>query len=113
MGWYKHGAAPGSKRGTTVIVGHRDSFNPEPGAFYYLNKIETGDLIHLQYKNYTIFYSVKKIKIVRKNYFYKISQQIFTISGKPKLALISCTGIYEKNNGGYQNNIIIIAELLT
>jgi LPXTG-site transpeptidase (sortase) family protein len=112
VGWYKHGAAPGSKGGTTVIVGHRDSVSPEPGAFHVLDKLIVGDLVYVRYSNYTSFYRVKKVKTIKKNNFYKISQRVFALSGKPKIKLISCIGPYDKNNGGYQNNIIVVAELL-
>jgi LPXTG-site transpeptidase (sortase) family protein len=101
------------KGGTTVIVGHRDSVSPEPGAFHGLNNLILGNLVYVQYGNYTSFYRIKNIKIVKKDEFYRISQKVFTLSGNPKLALISCIGPYEKNNGGYQNNIIVVAELLT
>jgi len=94
-------------------VGHRDSVSPEPGAFHGLDRLIVGDLVYVRYSNYTSFYKVKKIKIVKKDEFYRISEQVFTLSGKPKINLISCIVPYEQSNGGYQNNIIIVADLLT
>jgi sortase A len=94
-------------------VGHRDSVSPEPGAFHGLDRLIVGDLVYVRYENYTSFYKIKKIKIVNKNEFYKISDKVFSLSGKPKINLISCIGPYDKNNGGYQNNIIVVADLLT
>ncbi len=112
VGWYKHGAAPGSKGGSVVIVGHRDSDDPEPGAFYFLNNLMINDSIIINYSNYTLSYKVKKIKIINKNQFYKISKDVFSLTGRPRLALISCFGPYKKNIG-YENNIVVIADMLT
>lgn len=113
VGWYKHGATPGSKGGSTVIIGHRDGTDPEPGAFYSLNKIRVKDSIVIEYSNYTSLYVVKKIRVIDRDKFYKIAKDIFSSNGNTKVALISCTGLYDKYGGGYQKNIIIIAEPLT
>jgi LPXTG-site transpeptidase (sortase) family protein len=113
VGWYKYGAAPGSKGGSTVIVGHRDGTDPEPGAFYYLNKLNSKNSIVVEYLNYTAIYAVKSVNIISKKNFYKISKDIFSLKGKPRITLISCIGPYDKNKGGYQKNIIVTAEPLT
>jgi LPXTG-site transpeptidase (sortase) family protein len=113
VGWYKHGAAPGSKGGSVVIVGHRDDTDPEPGAFYSINKLKKGHMIIIEYNNYTLFYTVKYINLIDKNMFYKISNKVFSLTGKPKLRLISCIGPYNKKWGGYKQNIIVTAEPLT
>jgi hypothetical protein len=34
---------------------------------------------------------------------------LFAITGPPRLTLISCAGYYSKDNGGYQDNIVITA----
>jgi LPXTG-site transpeptidase (sortase) family protein len=94
-------------------VGHRDSSDPEPGAFYFLNRMLVGDLIIISYQNYTVSYKVKEIKTIDKDKLYKVSKEVFSLSGKPRLNLISCFGFYDKNNGGYQKNIIVVAEKLT
>jgi LPXTG-site transpeptidase (sortase) family protein len=114
VGWYKYGAAPGSQGGSTVIVGHRDGSGPEPGAFYSLNRIKVGDSIEIHHSNYIKkTYIVKKILKIDKIKFYTIANKIFSLSGKPKLNLISCAGTYNKKWGGYKQNIIITAIPLT
>ena len=120
VGWYKYGAAPGSQGGSTVIVGHRDGENPEPGAFYSLDRIEIGDPIiidqskNIDQSNYTtITYKVIKILKIDKKKFYTVANKIFSLQGKPTLNLISCIGPYDKKWGGYKQNIIITAIPLT
>lgn len=114
VGWYKYGAAPGSRGGSSVIVGHRDGISPEPGAFYYLDKVKVGDLIIIDQSNYIINkYIVSKILRIDKESFSDVANGIFSLKGKPKLRLISCIGPYHEKWGGYKRNIIITATLIT
>ena len=39
-------------------------------------------------------------------------EKYFAVDGRHNLVLISCGGYYDRNNGGYQDNIIVIAEPL-
>ena len=36
-------------------------------------------------------------------------EELFAIDGPPRLTLISCGGYYDKDNGGYQENIVVTA----
>ena len=98
--------------GSTVIVGHRDGTDPEPGAFYFLEKIRANNSIVIEYLDYTLLYVVKDVAVIEKSKLSKISKDIFYSNGKTKIVLISCIGPYDKKNGGYQRNIIVTAELL-
>ena len=110
VGWYKHGAAPGSTGGSSVIVGHRDGISPEPGAFYYLDKVNVGDSIIIDQSNYsTNTYIVSSILKIDKKKFYNVANGVFSLNGSPKLRLISCIGPYHEKWGGYKRNIIITA----
>ena len=120
VGWYKHGAAPGSTGGSSVIVGHRDGISPEPGAFYYLDKVNVGDSIIIDQSNYstnstnrTNVYMVSSILKIDKKRFYNVANGVFSLNGSPKLRLISCIGPYHEKWGGYKRNIIITAIPLT
>ena len=114
MGWYKYGAAPGSRGGSSVIVGHRDGISPEPGAFYYLDEVKIGDSIIIDQSNYTIDkYKVNRILKIDKEKFYTVAKEIFSLKGEPRIRLISCVGPYHEKWGGYKRNIIITATLLT
>jgi len=114
VGWYKYGAAPGSTGGSSVIVGHRDGISPEPGAFYYLDKVKIGDSIIIDQSNYSIStYKVSKILEIDKKKFYTVANGIFSTKGRSRVNLISCIGPYHEKWGGYKRNIIITATLLT
>ena len=39
-------------------------------------------------------------------------EKYFAVDGQHKLVLISCGGYYDRNNGGYQDNVIVTAEPL-
>jgi len=65
------------------------------------------------YNNYTLIYTVKSVNVVDKNMFSKISKEIFSLSGMPRLRLISCIGPYNKKWGGYKQNVIVTATPLT
>ena len=114
VGWYKYGAAPGSTGGSSVIVGHRDGISPEPGAFYYLDRLRIGDSIIIDQSNYiTNTYIVSNIMRVDKKSFHNVSKGMFSLSGSPRIRLISCIGPYHEKWGGYKRNIIVTATLLT
>lgn len=108
VGWYRLGVAPGSPAGSAVIVGHRDGLSQGRGAFYDLSRLGIADRItvttisgaRLVYR-VTARETIKKTKLPLDN--------LFAITGPPRLTLISCAGYYSKENGGYQDNIVITA----
>jgi hypothetical protein len=108
VGWYRLGVAPGSPTGSAVIVGHRDGLAQGHGAFYDLSHVTIADRItvttasgaKLVYR-VTARETIKKSKLPLDN--------LFAITGPPRLTLISCAGYYSKDNGGYQDNIVITA----
>lgn len=108
VGWYRLGVAPGSSAGSAVIVGHRDGLAQGRGAFYNLSQLGIADRItvtttsgaKLVYR-VTARETIKKSKLPLDN--------LFAITGSPRLTLISCAGYYSKDNGGYQDNIVITA----
>jgi hypothetical protein len=36
-------------------------------------------------------------------------EELFAVDGPPRLTLISCGGYYDKDNGGYQDNVVVTA----
>lgn len=108
VGWYRLGVAPGSPAGSAVIVGHRDGREQGHGAFYNLSQLGIADRItvtttsgaKLVYR-VTARETIKKSKLPLDN--------LFAITGSPRLTLISCAGYYSADNGGYQDNIVITA----
>ena len=111
VGWYRLGVPPGVDRGNAVIVGHRDGSGYRKGAFYYLSTLKPGSVVTVTTSaKRTLKYRVSSVKsILKKRLPY---EKYFAVDGKHKLVLISCGGAYDRNNGGYQDNVIVTAEPL-
>jgi sortase (surface protein transpeptidase) len=120
VGWYKYGARPGSARGSTVLVGHRDGTSPEPGVFYHIGSLKSGDIIIVvsdgshggnngNVSAVKTTYKVKSKQFLPKKLFSAHAGKIFALDGKHRLVLISCSGEYDANRGGYQDNVIVTA----
>jgi LPXTG-site transpeptidase (sortase) family protein len=111
VGWYRLGVPPGVDRGNAVIVGHRDGSGYRKGAFYYLDTLKPGQVVSVTTSGKrTLKYRVESVKsILKKRLPY---EKYFAVDGKHKLVLISCGGVYNRNNGGYQDNVIVTAEPL-
>lgn len=108
VGWYRFGADPGSGRGSTVIVGHRDGFDQGAGAFYAISAMEPGDTVELLLSDgSTRRYEVVAREAVRKELL--PSDEVFNESGPELLTLVSCIGYFDRDNGGYQQNVIVTA----
>jgi hypothetical protein len=110
VGWYEFGPAPGSSRGSCVMVAHRDGRGGGCGAFFALGQARPGDLIDAELADGSdVEYRVSSREVVLKSWFAEHSQEYFTNAGSPRLTLITCGGEYVKDKGGYQSNIIITA----
>lgn len=108
VGWYDLGVPPGVDRGSAVLVAHRDGREQGRGVFYFLGNLDVGDKIvvttsageELPYK------VVARESILKKRLPY---EELFAVDGPPRLTLISCGGYYDRNNGGYQDNVVVTA----
>lgn len=111
VGWYRLGVPPGVDRGNAVIVGHRDGSGYRKGAFYSLGSMKPGQIITVgtSGKRDLRYRVVSTKSLLKKRLPY---EKYFAVDGKHRLVLISCGGVYDRNNGGYQDNIIVTAEPL-
>ncbi len=108
VGWYELGVPPGVDRGSAVLVAHRDGTEQGRGVFYFLGNLDVGDKVivktsegeDLKYK------VVSRESILKKRLPY---EELFAVDGPPRLTLISCGGYYDRNNGGYQDNVVVTA----
>jgi len=108
VGWYKLGVAPGSSRGSAVLVAHRDGRVQGHGAFYSIGSLNLGDRIFVT----NSFGDQLKYKVVARERIPKAvlpTEKLFAVHGAPRLTLISCGGYYNKSRGGYQDNIVVTA----
>ena len=108
VGWYALGVAPGSPVGSAVLVGHRDGRTDGRGALYELARLVPGDRIAVADGiGRRLDFVVVAREVVDKAVL--PTDDLFAIDGPPRLTVITCGGVYERENGGYQANVIITA----
>ena len=108
VGWYELGVPPGVDRGSAVLVAHRDGAVQGRGVFYYLGNLNVGDKVIVQNSaGEDLKYKVVARELIKKKRL--PYEELFAVDGEPRLTLISCGGYYDRNNGGYQDNIVVTA----
>ena len=108
VGWYDLGVAPGADQGSAVLVAHRDGRVQGHGVFYDLGLLKVGDKVIVTDAAGTRL----KYKVVSRELISKKGlplKELFAIDGPHRLTLISCGGYYDRNNGGYQDNVVVTA----
>ncbi|GGV00165.1 hypothetical protein GCM10010275_43620 [Streptomyces litmocidini] len=109
VGWYRFSPAPGSAAGSSVIVGHVDAKGRGLGVLYALNEVRQGDRVLIGRKDgSTVAYEVTARRTVDKEAL--ADSEAFRRDGRAVLTLITCTGPYLPDAGGYQNNLVVTAE---
>ncbi|MBM7660175.1 LPXTG-site transpeptidase (sortase) family protein [Bacillus mesophilus] len=108
VGWFEPGTKPGD-RGNAVLAGHVDS-KTGPAIFFHLEKLQVGDEVIVtgeQGENLTFIVRDKKI-------FPKDNAPVFEIFGytsRRMLNLITCTGTFDRKQGGHIDRLVIYTEL--
>jgi LPXTG-site transpeptidase (sortase) family protein len=108
VGWYDLGVPPGAERGSAVLVAHRDGRVQGHGVFYNLGQLSVGDRVYVS----TADRQLLRYKVVSRELISKKRlplEELFAIDGPARLTLISCGGYYDRNNGGYQDNVVVTA----
>jgi sortase (surface protein transpeptidase) len=109
-GWYDLGVPPGAEVGSAVLVAHRDGRAQGRGVFYSIGSLTIGDKITvIRNDKSKVVYSVASRELIKRKNFAKTAPELFAIDGPHRLTLISCGGTYDRNNGGYQANVIVTA----
>ena len=108
VGWYSLGVAPGSPVGSAVLVGHRDGRIDGRGALYDLARLVPGNRIAVTDSlGRPMLFEVVAREVVAKSVL--PTDDLFAVDGPARLTIITCGGVYERDNGGYQANVIITA----
>jgi LPXTG-site transpeptidase (sortase) family protein len=109
VGWWDGSAWAGEPFGSTVIAGHVDSATEGIGFFARLLGIKVGDTITLRADSDKLKYRVISVRKVAKKALATDSQALKQ-TGSHRLVLITCTGNYDRNRGGYESNLVVVAE---
>ena len=108
VGWYRFSPAPGSAEGSSVVVGHVDSDGRGLGVLVALNDVRRGDRVVVVRKDgKRVAYRVASRRTVSKEDL--AASGAFRRDGPAVLTLITCTGPYRPDEGGYQNNLVVTA----
>ncbi|MEU0900541.1 class F sortase [Streptomyces massasporeus] len=107
-GWYRHGPAPGSARGSAVLVGHVDTGTGALGEFLALYGMRRGDRIEVRRAgDAAVTHRVVTRLTVPKE---ALPSSTFRRSGPPALTPITCAPPYNPEQGGYASNLVVTAE---
>ncbi|MEV0288555.1 MULTISPECIES: class F sortase [unclassified Kribbella] len=108
IGWYRFGPGPTDDQGTVVLGGHLDSKEYGVGPLVRLRRLDRGDLITVRSGDgSTVRYRVRQVDDIAKK---KLPvDQLFAREGPPVLKIVTCGGPYDRNDGGYRDNLVVTA----
>ena len=106
--WYKQSAIPGNN-GNALIAGHRD-WRGELGPFQYLENIQKGEHILIQYENH----ESRMFQVIEKQVYHaeEVPASVMSIQEGTRVTLITCTGKFIREKGGYQDRVIVTLQLI-
>jgi LPXTG-site transpeptidase (sortase) family protein len=109
-GWYSKGPRPG-ENGSAVILGHLDSEHG-PAVFYRLKNLGRGDEVAVELSDHSVaHYQVVRVAHYANEDF--PAQKVYASNaGRPALNLVTCGGEYDRENGGYQSNVVVYTKYL-
>ena len=116
VGWWSTGAAPGSGRGTIVLVAHID-YGGVQGAFADLSTYRPGQVIWLRLADgrrlrYVVAAApIEVLKSAVDGRAAELFDQVhsYGTAQKGRLLLLSCGGAFDNRTGHYESNIFVYA----
>jgi LPXTG-site transpeptidase (sortase) family protein len=109
VAWYTGGARPG-QIGNVAIDGHYDTDTGAAAVFYTLKDIHVGDLVQIiDDQNHLYVYSVTKVDSYTNDDF--PFTEIFGKSDQAHLYLITCDGIWNRQEHNYSKRAVVTAQL--
>jgi hypothetical protein len=111
LGWYRYGPAPGAGAGSAVLAGHVDSREYGVGPLARLGGIRPGARIEVVLETgRRAAYRVDSIQRFDRQ---ALPEAVFGRTGPERLRLVTCTGPYLPDAGGYQQNLVVTAVPVT
>jgi Sortase domain len=106
VGWYRYGPTPG-QGGSSVLVGHVDSHEQGPGAFFRLRDVAPAASLEIQLSGgRTVAFTVVARRLYGKA---ALPAGIFREWGSPVLTLITCGGPFDTLTRHYADNVVLYA----
>ena len=104
-GWYTGASRPGNP-GPSVIAAHVDS-RTGPAVFYRLRELAPGDLVHVDYRDGSVTFSVRASESFLKSGF--PTQRVYGPTEGSELRLITCDGTFDRAVRSYRSNLVVWA----
>jgi Sortase domain len=109
VGWWDGGSEVGDPFGSVVIAGHIDSKNQGLGFFARLPSLRVGERVTTRGpKGESATFRIYRISVVLKAAL-TTSGAAFDQLGDPRLVLITCAGNFDRDHGGYDSNLVVLA----
>lgn len=107
-GWYNAGPRPGGQ-GSAVIDGHFGWANNKPAVFDNLHTLRKGDLLHVEdEKGATHTFVVSELRSYQPE---DDASAVFRSNdGRAHLNLITCQGVWNKQEDGYSARLVVFAD---
>ncbi len=98
--WIRPNGSTPNKGSNTIMVGHRLTYTDPEGVFYFLNKLQIGDPIQVDWQGVAYNYKVTSISVVN-------PQDISIESPTPdsRLTLYTCTPLWS-----LKDRLVVVAE---
>jgi hypothetical protein len=104
VGWWAAGAAPGADGGTVLLAGHVDTTRGR-GVFAALSEVPVGATVGVTSGDgEEHWYRI----VARRTYKQEaLPADLFQGAAKPRLALVTCTGSYDRAAHRYSQNLVL------
>jgi sortase (surface protein transpeptidase) len=110
VGWYRFGSRPLDRTGATVLAGHVDTRAEGAGPLAGLAAVRVGDLVEVRTGRRTVTYRTTSVTRVSKTLV--DLPAVFSRAGPPRVHVVTCGGAYRPEDGGYQDNVVLVARRL-
>lgn len=107
-GWWGGSARLGDVYGAVVVAAHVDSFTEGIGPIAQLLGARPGDVLRLESRTLSRDYVVGSARLVPRAALGTLAP-ILSFAGGPRLVVITCGGTYDRDRGGYHDNLVVVA----
>jgi len=108
-GWWRGSARLGDPFGAIVVAAHVDSFAQGVGPIAQLLGARPGDVLTLESRGLRREFVVSSARFVPRTELGTLAP-LLSFSGGLRLVVITCGGPYDRDQGGYRDNLVVMAE---
>jgi hypothetical protein len=108
VGWYRFGAPPGTE-GSAVLAAHV-AYNGKDGLFRHLGDLEPGEVVVVEWADgQRVRFAITSVERFPKSV---LPDRVWTRTGAPTLALVTCGGRFDKKRRSFDDNVVAFARLI-